>query len=70
MFAATLFVLSAAIGGSTADCCTASLPPLVGGGGECSVLGGGDFVNEVHQNVSTLLQEVVHCRYATTRPYS
>ena len=32
----SLGVLSAATGGSAADSCTASLPPLVGGGGEFS----------------------------------
>ena len=58
VFAATLFVLSAATGGSVTDSCTASLPPLVGGGGECSASGGGDLVSEVRQNVSTLLQGV------------
>ena len=35
-----LFILSAATGDSGADSCTASLPPLVGGGGECSASGG------------------------------
>ena len=61
VLAATLFMLSAATGGSAADSCTASLPPLVGGGGECSGSGGGELVNEVRQNVSTLLPGVVHC---------
>ena len=61
VFAATLFILSAATGGSTADSCTASLPPLVGGGGECSASGGGDLVSEVKWNVSTLLPDVVRC---------
>ena len=36
VLAATLLVLSAATGGSAAGSCTASLPPLVGGGGEFS----------------------------------
>ena len=58
---ATLFMLAAATGGSTADSCTASLPPLVGGGGECSASGVGDLVNEMNQNISALLQGVVHC---------
>ena len=62
VLAVTLFMLSAATGGSAADSCTASLPPLVGGGGECSASGGGDLLNEVKQNVSTLLPGVVHCR--------
>ena len=61
VLAATLFILSAAIGGSAADSCTASLLPLFEGGGECSASGGGDLVNEVNQNVSTLLQKVIHC---------
>ena len=61
VLAATLFMLSAATGGSAADSCTASLPPLVGGGGECSASGRGDLVNEVRQNVSTLLPGVVRC---------
>ena len=61
VLATTLFMLSAATGGSAVDSCTASLPPLVGGGGECSSSGDGDFVNEVRQNVSTLLPEVVRC---------
>ena len=61
VFAATLFILSAATGGSAADSCTASLPPLVGGGGECSASGGGDLVNEVRQNISALLPGVVSC---------
>ena len=61
VFAATLVLLTAVTGGSAADSCTAFLPPLVGGGGECSVPGGGDLVNEVIQNVSTLLPGVVHC---------
>ena len=38
VLAATLFMLTAATGGSAADSCTASLPPLVGGGGECYVM--------------------------------
>ena len=59
--AATVVLLTAATGGSAADSCTASLPPLVGGGGECSASGGGHLVNEVRQNVSTLLPEVVRC---------
>ena len=68
VLAATLFMLSAATGGSAADSCTASLPPLVGGGGECSASGGGDLVNEVRQNVSTLLPGVVRCRLLGCTP--
>ena len=56
-----LFILTAATGGSAADSCTAFLPPLVGGGGECSASGGSDLVNEVRQNVSALLPGVVRC---------
>ena len=62
MLTATLFMLLAANGGSAADSCTASLPPLVGRGGECSASGGGELVNEVRQKVSTLLPRVVRCR--------
>ena len=61
VLAVALFILTAAVGGSAADSCTASLPPLVGGGSECSASGGGDLVNEVRQNVSTLLPGVVRC---------
>ena len=61
VLAATVFMLSAATGGSAADSCATSLPPLVGGGGECSASGGGDLVNEVRQNVSALLPEVARC---------
>ena len=64
MFAAvvavTFFLLSAATGDSAADSCTASLPPLVGGGGECSA-SGSELVSEVRQNVSTFLPGVVRC---------
>ena len=75
MFAAvvavTFFLLSAATGGSAADSCTASLPPLVEGGGECPASGGGELVNGIRQSVSTLLPGV-GTLYATTatRPYS
>ena len=58
---ATLFILTAPTDGSAADSCTASLPPLVGGGGECSASGGSELVNEVRQNVPTLLPRVLHC---------
>ena len=68
VLAAVLFVVSAATGGSAADSCTASLPPLVGGGGECSASGGGDLVNEINQNISTLLPEVVHCMLPDCTP--
>ena len=58
---ATLFILTVATGGSVADLCTASLPPLVGGGSECSASGGGELVNGIRQNVSTFLPGVVRC---------
>ena len=61
VLATALFMSSAATGGSTADSCTASLPPLVGGGGECSASGGGDLVNETNQNISALLEDVILC---------
>ena len=61
VLAVALFILTAATGGSAADSCTASLPPLVGGGGECSASGGGELLNGIRQNVSTLLPGVVHC---------
>ena len=59
VLAATLVMLSA--DSSTADSCTASLPSLVGGRGECPASGGGELVNEINQNISTLLEDVVHC---------
>ena len=58
---ATLFILTAATGGSAADSCTAFLPPLVGEGGECSASGGGKLVNGIKQNVSTFLPGVIRC---------
>ena len=61
VFAAALFIPSAATGGCAADSCTASLPPLVGGGGECSASGGGELVNGIRQNVSAFLPGVVRC---------
>ena len=68
VLAAVLFMLTAATGGSAADSCAASLPPLVGGGGECSASGRGDLVNEVKQDVSTLLPGVVRCRLPGRTP--
>ena len=68
VFAVTLFMLSAAIGGSAADSCTASLPLLVGGGGECSALEGGELVNGIRQNVSIYIVARSGTLYAT-RPY-
>ena len=61
LFAVTLFILTAATGGSAVDSCTASLPPLVGEGGECSASGGGDLVSEMNQNISALLEDVILC---------
>ena len=52
VLAVALFILTGATGGSAADSCTASLPPLVGEESECSASGGSDLVNEVRQNVS------------------
>ena len=57
VLSATFFMLSAATGGSAADSCATSLPPLVGGGGECSVSESEELVDEVIQDVSTLLPE-------------
>ena len=68
VLAVGLFILSAATGGSAADPCTASLPPLVGRGGECSASGGGELVNGIRQNVSALLPDVVHCMLPDRTP--
>ena len=54
-------MLTAATGCSAADSCTASLPPLVEGGSECSVSGGGELVNGIRQNVSVVVVVVVVC---------
>ena len=54
VLAATLFS-----GISTADSCRAFLPPLVGGGDECSA--SGELMNRINQNVFPLLPEVVRC---------
>ena len=59
--AATLFMLSAATGGSAADSCTAFLSPLVVRGEECPALEGEDLVNEINQNISALLENALHC---------
>ena len=57
-------MLTAAIGSSNADSCTASLPAVViRGEDECPVSGGNTAMDEIRQNVSTLLQEVVRCKY-------
>ena len=53
----TLFMVAAPSGISAADSCTTSLPTVTIEGGECR----GETINEVKQNVSTLLQEVVRC---------
>ena len=54
-------VLAAALfsGMSTADSCTVFLPPLVGGGDECSA--SGELMNRIGQNVSTLVPGLLHC---------
>ena len=54
VLAATLFS-----GISTADSCTVFLPPLVGGGDECSA--SGELMNKIGQNVSTLVPGLLHC---------
>ena len=60
--ASTFFMLTAATGISTAGSCTTLFPVVVVEGGECPVSGDGEtVVNEVKQNVSTMLQEVAHC---------
>ena len=56
---AALFMLSAATGGSAADSCTASLPPLVVRGEECPALGSEDLMNRIRQ--FTLLRDALHC---------
>ena len=67
VLAVTLSILTAATGDSAADSCATSLPPLVGGGGECSASGGDDLLNEVKQDVSTSLPGVVHCMLQLSR---
>ena len=57
---ASLFVVSAATGGSAADSCTVSLPPLVVRGGDvCPALEGEELMNRIRQ--SSLLQNALHC---------
>ena len=60
LVASALFVL-AARGISAADSCIASLPAVAIKTGECPALRHGETINEVKQNVSTLLQDIVHC---------
>ena len=57
---AILFLLTAASGISAANPCTASLPGVTIKGDECPDPGG-ETVNEIEQNISTLLQEVARC---------
>ncbi len=66
--ASALFMLAAATGSSTAVRCTASLPTVVvrEGGDECPTSGQDEIVNEINQNVSTLLQEVLRCKMGNT----
>ena len=47
VLAAALFILTAATGGSAADSCTASVPPLVLGGDECPAPGDDELVDGV-----------------------
>ena len=54
-------LLSTATGGSAANSCTATLSAVHGREDECPASGGGDLVNEINQNISALLQEVVCC---------
>ena len=57
-----LFMMSASTGISTADSCTASLPPLViakGEGEECPALEGEELMNRI--NISALLEGVLRC---------
>ena len=61
VLAATLFMLSATTGGSAADSCTASLPPLFLGGDECPAPGNDELLDSVIQNVTALLEGVVRC---------
>ena len=70
VFAATLFMLSAATGASTADSCTTSLSPLVIiiGGDGCSASGGGKFVDGIRQSVIDLLQGGKCCRLPGRTP--
>ena len=69
VLAATLFMLSAATGGSAADSCTA-LPPIVIiiGGDGCSASGGSKFVDGIRQSVLDLLQGVTSCRLPGRTP--
>ena len=64
LVALLVVMLKATIGSSNADSCTASLPAVViRGGDECPVLRGGKIMDEIRQNVSALLQEVVCYNY-------
>ena len=66
--ASTLFVLAAASGISAADPCTASLPAVAIRGDECPDSIGDETINEIEQNVSTLLQDVVSCKLLGRTP--
>ena len=60
VLAAALFMLSTAAGGSTADSCTAFLPPLVVREGDvCPALDGEELMNRIKQ--SAVLQDVLNC---------
>ena len=70
VLAASLFMLSAATGGSAADSCTVSLPPIVIiiGGDGCSASGGGKFVDGIRQSVLDLLQGLTRCKLPCHTP--
>ena len=60
LVALLVVMLKATIGSSNADSCTASLPAVViRGEDECPALRGGKIMDEIRQNISALLQEVV-----------
>ena len=70
VLAVALFVVSAATGGSAANSCTASLPPIfiIIGGDGCSASGGGKFVDGIRQSVLDLLQGVTRCKLPGRTP--
>ena len=62
-----LFVLATVSGISAVDPCTVSLPAVAIRGEECPD-SRSEIMNEIKQNISTLLQDVVHCRLAGRTP--
>ena len=56
-----VILLSTAADYSAANSCTASFPVVQRRENECPALGDSDLVNEINQNISALLQEIVHC---------